>query len=148
MLLLRTELLGCYSDQDFLAKLHCVRQAFEVGVGGTWRGPSLGWGAVGHTCLPCADGSWAHPIIWTSPPARSPPFLIPQGLLEDKSNQLFFGEVGRQMVTGLMTKAEKVAFLRFSSYLGFFNFNFCNFYLVLFKKKKKKSPGCLGSSIS
>lgn len=29
---LRTELLGCYSDQDFLAKLHCVRQAFEVGV--------------------------------------------------------------------------------------------------------------------
>ncbi|XP_048668871.1 mitoguardin 2 isoform X3 [Marmota marmota marmota] len=55
---LRTELLGCYSDQDFLAKLHCVRQAFE-------------------------------------------------GLLEDQSNQLFFGEVGRQMVTGLMTKAEK-----------------------------------------
>lgn len=55
---LRTELLGCYSDQDFLAKLHCVRQAFE-------------------------------------------------GLLEDRSNQLFFGEVGRQMVTGLMTKAEK-----------------------------------------
>nr|ACA57901.1 hypothetical protein [Plecturocebus moloch] len=55
---LRTELLGCYSDQDFLAKLHCVRQAFE-------------------------------------------------GLLEDKSNQLFFGKVGRQMVMGLMTKAEK-----------------------------------------
>lgn len=55
---LRTELLGCYSDHDFLAKLHCVRQAFE-------------------------------------------------GLLEDQSNQLFFGEVGRQMVTGLMTKAEK-----------------------------------------
>ncbi|KFO31916.1 Protein FAM73B [Fukomys damarensis] len=55
---LRTELLGCYSDQDFLAKLHCVRQAFE-------------------------------------------------GLLEDPGNQLFFGEVGRQMVTGLMTKAEK-----------------------------------------
>lgn len=26
----RTELLGCYSDQDFLAKLHCVRQAFQV----------------------------------------------------------------------------------------------------------------------
>nr|XP_033817290.1 mitoguardin 2 isoform X2 [Geotrypetes seraphini] len=26
---LRTELLGCYSDQDFLAKLHCVRQAFH-----------------------------------------------------------------------------------------------------------------------
>lgn len=54
----RTELLGCYSDQDFLAKLHCVRQAFE-------------------------------------------------DLLEDKNNQLFFGDVGRQMVTGLMTKAEK-----------------------------------------
>ncbi|XP_036117362.1 mitoguardin 2 isoform X4 [Molossus molossus] len=55
---LRTELLGCYSDHDFLAKLHCVRQAFE-------------------------------------------------GLLEDQNNRLFFGEVGRQMVTGLMTKAEK-----------------------------------------
>ncbi|XP_072344960.1 mitoguardin 2 isoform X2 [Scyliorhinus torazame] len=26
----RTELLECYSDEDFLAKLHCVRQAFEV----------------------------------------------------------------------------------------------------------------------
>ncbi|XP_064147407.1 mitoguardin 2 isoform X2 [Loxodonta africana] len=55
---LRTELLGCYNDQDFLAKLHCVRQAFK-------------------------------------------------GLLEDNSNRLFFREVGRQMVTGLMTKAEK-----------------------------------------
>ncbi|XP_010167477.1 mitoguardin 2 [Antrostomus carolinensis] len=55
---LRTELLGCYSDQDFLAKLHCIRQAF-------------------------------------------------QELLEDESNQLFFGEVGKQMVMGLMTKAEK-----------------------------------------
>lgn len=54
----RTELLGCYSDQDFLAKLHCVRQAFKE-------------------------------------------------LLEDESNQLFFGEVGKQMVIGLMTKAEK-----------------------------------------
>uniref|UniRef100_A0A8C6QAT9 Mitoguardin 2 n=1 Tax=Nannospalax galili TaxID=1026970 RepID=A0A8C6QAT9_NANGA len=57
---LRTELLGCYSDQDFLAKLHCIRQAFK-------------------------------------------------GLLEDRNNQIFFGEVGRQMVSGLMTKAEKVA---------------------------------------
>ncbi|XP_036272126.1 mitoguardin 2 [Pipistrellus kuhlii] len=55
---LRTELLCCYSDHDFLAKLHCVRQAFE-------------------------------------------------GLLEDQTHRLFFGEVGRQMVTGLMTKAEK-----------------------------------------
>uniref|UniRef100_A0ABK0L7H1 Mitoguardin 2 n=2 Tax=Rattus norvegicus TaxID=10116 RepID=A0ABK0L7H1_RAT len=61
---LRTELLGCYSDQDFLAKLHCVRQAFE-------------------------------------------------GLLEERNNQVFFGEVGRQMVTGLMTKAEKVACMSF-----------------------------------
>lgn len=31
-----------------------------------------------------------------------------QELLEDESNQLFFGEVGKQMVIGLMTKAEKV----------------------------------------
>ncbi|XP_074968624.1 mitoguardin 2 isoform X4 [Phalacrocorax aristotelis] len=61
---LRTELLGCYSDQDFLAKLHCVRQAF-------------------------------------------------QELLEDESNQLFFGEVGKQMVIGLMTKAEKVVCMSF-----------------------------------
>uniref|UniRef100_A0A8C8RUH1 Mitoguardin 2 n=1 Tax=Pelusios castaneus TaxID=367368 RepID=A0A8C8RUH1_9SAUR len=55
---LRTELLGCHHDQDFLAKLHCVRQAFQI-------------------------------------------------LLQDESNQLFFGEVGKQMVTGLMTKSEK-----------------------------------------
>ncbi|XP_074871377.1 mitoguardin 2 isoform X4 [Carettochelys insculpta] len=61
---LRTELLGCYHDQDFLAKLHCVRQAF-------------------------------------------------QALLQDESNQLFFGEVGKQMVTGLMTKAEKVVCMNF-----------------------------------
>lgn len=33
----RTELLGCYSDQDFLAKLHCVRQAFQVRTAqGSW----------------------------------------------------------------------------------------------------------------
>ncbi|XP_075691320.1 mitoguardin 2 [Rhinoderma darwinii] len=54
----RTELLGCYNDQDFLAKLHCVRQAFKL-------------------------------------------------LLQDEGNRLFFGEVGKQMVTGLMVKAEK-----------------------------------------
>ncbi|XP_069799050.1 mitoguardin 2 [Dendropsophus ebraccatus] len=54
----RTELLGCYNDQDFLAKLHCVREAFKL-------------------------------------------------LLQDEGNQLFFGEVGKQMVTGLMVKAEK-----------------------------------------
>ncbi|XP_077334649.1 mitoguardin 2 [Lithobates pipiens] len=55
---MRTELLGCYNDQDFLAKLHCVRQAF-------------------------------------------------QQLLQDEGNQLFFGEVGKQMVTGLIVRAEK-----------------------------------------
>lgn len=55
---LRTELLGCYNDHDFLAKLHCIRQAF-------------------------------------------------QELLQAESNQLFFGEVGKRMVMGLMTKAEK-----------------------------------------
>ncbi|XP_053551954.1 mitoguardin 2 [Bombina bombina] len=54
----RAELLGCYSNQDFLAKLHCVRQAFQV-------------------------------------------------LLQDSGNQMFFGEVGKQMVSGLMLKAEK-----------------------------------------
>ncbi|XP_066436638.1 mitoguardin 2 [Eleutherodactylus coqui] len=54
----RTELLGCYNDQDFLAKLHCVRQAFRL-------------------------------------------------LLQNEGNRLFFGEVGKQMVTGLMVKAEK-----------------------------------------
>ena len=50
---LRTELLGCYSDQDFLAKLHCVRQAFEVGA---VRGALGGWGQ--SSGLLCADG---HP---------------------------------------------------------------------------------------
>ncbi|XP_071980466.1 mitoguardin 2 [Engystomops pustulosus] len=55
---LRTELLDCYNDQDFLAKLYCVRQAFKL-------------------------------------------------LLQDEGNRLFFGEVGKQMVKGLMVKAEK-----------------------------------------
>ncbi|XP_061460359.1 mitoguardin 2 isoform X2 [Rhineura floridana] len=54
----RTELLGCYSDHDFLAKLQCVRQAF-------------------------------------------------QELLQVDGNQLFFAEVGKRMVMGLMIKAEK-----------------------------------------
>uniref|UniRef100_A0A8C6YG24 Mitoguardin 2 n=1 Tax=Naja naja TaxID=35670 RepID=A0A8C6YG24_NAJNA len=54
----RTELLGCYSDDDFLAKLHCIRQAFKE-------------------------------------------------LLVVDNNQTFFGEVGKRMVMGLMTKAEK-----------------------------------------
>ncbi|KAK6304996.1 hypothetical protein J4Q44_G00237760 [Coregonus suidteri] len=55
---LRTELLECYGDQDFLAKLHCVRQAFQV-------------------------------------------------LLLDKTHRTFFMETGKQMITGLMTKANK-----------------------------------------
>lgn len=55
---LRTELLECYSDQDFLAKLHCVRQAFQV-------------------------------------------------LLLDETHRTFFMETGKQMVAGLMVKANK-----------------------------------------
>ncbi|XP_043914306.1 mitoguardin 2 [Protopterus annectens] len=56
--LLQTELLECYSDQDFLAKLHCVRAAFEI-------------------------------------------------LLQENNNRLFFAEVGKKMITGLMIRAEK-----------------------------------------
>uniref|UniRef100_A0A096LPT8 Mitoguardin 2 n=1 Tax=Poecilia formosa TaxID=48698 RepID=A0A096LPT8_POEFO len=55
---LRTELLECYSDQDFLSKLHCVRQAFQV-------------------------------------------------LLLDETHRTFFMETGKQMVAGLMVKANK-----------------------------------------
>lgn len=55
---LRTELLECYSDQDFLSKLQCVRQAFQL-------------------------------------------------LLQDESHRLFFTEIGKQMISGLMIKAGK-----------------------------------------
>lgn len=55
---LRTELLECYGDQDFLAKLHCVRQAFQV-------------------------------------------------LLSDGTQRTFFMETGKQMIAGLMVKANK-----------------------------------------
>uniref|UniRef100_A0A3B4TXG3 Mitoguardin 2 n=1 Tax=Seriola dumerili TaxID=41447 RepID=A0A3B4TXG3_SERDU len=55
---LETELLECYGDQDFLAKLHCVRQAFQV-------------------------------------------------LLLDETHRTFFMETGKQMITGLMVKANK-----------------------------------------
>lgn len=55
---LRTEILECFSDQDFLAKLHCVRQAFQI-------------------------------------------------LLLDESHRTFFMETGKQMVAGLMVKANK-----------------------------------------
>ncbi|KAK7896452.1 hypothetical protein WMY93_021777 [Mugilogobius chulae] len=55
---LRTEILECYSDQDFLAKLHCVRQAFQM-------------------------------------------------LLMDETHRTFFMETGKQMIAGLMVKANK-----------------------------------------
>ncbi|XP_030624984.1 mitoguardin 2 isoform X2 [Chanos chanos] len=55
---LRTELLECYSDQDFLAKLHCVRQAFQI-------------------------------------------------LLLEETHRTFFTETGKQMISGLMIKANK-----------------------------------------
>ncbi|XP_062410301.1 mitoguardin 2 [Sardina pilchardus] len=55
---LRTELLECYSDHDFLAKLHCIRQAFEA-------------------------------------------------LLVDETHRTFFVETGKQMISGLMAKANK-----------------------------------------
>ncbi|KAM4527351.1 mitoguardin 2 [Odontesthes bonariensis] len=55
---LRTEVLECYGDQDFLAKLHCVRQAFQV-------------------------------------------------LLVDETHRTFFMETGKQMIAGLMVKANK-----------------------------------------
>ncbi|MGH0151360.1 UNVERIFIED_CONTAM: hypothetical protein FKN15_020392 [Acipenser sinensis] len=55
---LRTELLECYSDQDFLSKLQCVRQAFQL-------------------------------------------------LLQDETHRLFFMEIGKQMISGLMIKAGK-----------------------------------------
>lgn len=55
---LRTELLECFGDQDFLAKLHCVRQAFQV-------------------------------------------------LLLDETHRTFFMETGKQMIAGLMVKANK-----------------------------------------
>uniref|UniRef100_A0A8C1XE13 Mitoguardin 2 n=1 Tax=Cyprinus carpio TaxID=7962 RepID=A0A8C1XE13_CYPCA len=54
----RTELLECYSDQDFLAKLHCVRQAFQV-------------------------------------------------LLLDETHRTFFMDTGKQMILGLLAKANK-----------------------------------------
>uniref|UniRef100_G3PU49 Mitoguardin 2 n=1 Tax=Gasterosteus aculeatus aculeatus TaxID=481459 RepID=G3PU49_GASAC len=55
---LRTDLLECFGDQDFLAKLQCVRQAFQV-------------------------------------------------LLLDESHRTFFMETGKQMIVGLMVKANK-----------------------------------------
>uniref|UniRef100_A0A3P8W8R6 Mitoguardin 2 n=1 Tax=Cynoglossus semilaevis TaxID=244447 RepID=A0A3P8W8R6_CYNSE len=55
---LRTDLLECYDDHDFLAKLHCIRQAFQV-------------------------------------------------LLLDATHRTFFMETGKQMITGLMVKANK-----------------------------------------
>ncbi|KAL2100054.1 hypothetical protein ACEWY4_004448 [Coilia grayii] len=55
---LRTELLECYSDHDFLAKLHCIRQAFDA-------------------------------------------------LLVDDTHRTFFIETGKQMISGLMAKANK-----------------------------------------
>ncbi|XP_068430832.1 mitoguardin 2 isoform X2 [Clinocottus analis] len=55
---LRTELLECFGDQDFLAKLQCVRQAFQV-------------------------------------------------LLIDDTHRTFFMETGKQMIAGLMVKANK-----------------------------------------
>eukprot|EP00062_Callorhinchus_milii_P017222 gi/632969340/ref/XP_007901035.1/ PREDICTED: protein FAM73B [Callorhinchus milii] len=54
----RTEVLECYNDEDFLAKLHCVRQAFEI-------------------------------------------------LLQDETNRMYFSDIGKQMIMGLMSRAGK-----------------------------------------
>ncbi|TRY95071.1 hypothetical protein DNTS_004699 [Danionella cerebrum] len=66
---LRTELLECYGDQDFLAKLHCVRQAFQV-------------------------------------------------LLLDETHRTFFMETGKQMISGLLVKANKVLYPRCNLSIG------------------------------
>ncbi|XP_026106785.1 mitoguardin 2-like [Carassius auratus] len=55
---MRTELLECYSDEDFLAKLHCVRQAFQL-------------------------------------------------LLLDETHRMFFMDAGKQIISGLLAKANK-----------------------------------------
>ncbi|GCC19703.1 hypothetical protein chiPu_0018475 [Chiloscyllium punctatum] len=55
---LRTELLECVGDIDFLAKVHCVRQAFQI-------------------------------------------------ILSDVINRKFFAEVGRKVLSAIMTKAHK-----------------------------------------
>ncbi|XP_059381793.1 mitoguardin 2 [Carassius carassius] len=64
---LRTKLLECYSDQDFLAKLHCIRQAFQV-------------------------------------------------LLLDETHRMFFMDTGKQMILGLLAKANKSAKAFLESY--------------------------------
>lgn len=67
-------------------------------MGGCWACPVHGHPVPSHDCALFA-GSGRLPLTT----------FFPQGLLEERNNQVFFGEVGRQMVTGLMTKAEKVA---------------------------------------
>lgn len=50
----RTEMLECLGDSDFLAKLHCIRQAFQVRLA-----------AGGSACSPCQQG---RPLL--CPPVR------------------------------------------------------------------------------
>jgi hypothetical protein len=57
----RTELLECYGDQDFLAKLHCVRQAFQVSIVFM---SGMSWSCAvchGHVMVMCSM-SWSCPV--------------------------------------------------------------------------------------
>jgi hypothetical protein len=67
---LRTELLGCYSDQDFLAKLHCVRQAFEVSA--VWKSHGEDVRGKEHTELCCRLWLLPPPRLWPGIPHTGP----------------------------------------------------------------------------
>ncbi|MGH0141998.1 UNVERIFIED_CONTAM: hypothetical protein FKN15_043240 [Acipenser sinensis] len=84
---LRTELLECYSDQDFLSKLQCVRQAFQLLLQDETH--RLFFMEIGKQMI---SG-----------------LMIKTGklLLQDETHRLFFMEIGKQMISGLMIKAGK-----------------------------------------
>lgn len=83
----RTEILGCLSDMDFLAKLHCVRQACQVGL------LHLQFNTVILTICDVAS-------------------FRPQLILRDRATRMFLADTGKKILSSIIVKAHKVSSIK------------------------------------
>ncbi|KAM7097481.1 mitoguardin 1 isoform 1-T3 [Molossus nigricans] len=80
---IRTEMLECLGDSDFLAKLHCIRQAFQV-----------------HRTLSKQDILMvSFSFVWG--------WIFFQVILSETANRIFLAESGRKILSALIARARK-----------------------------------------
>ena len=84
----RTELLECLGDTDFLAKLHCVRQACQV--------YHAHWALLWHQTMKPSE-----PVSWCV-------FFHPQLILSDRTTRTFLVDTGKKILSSIIVKAQKV----------------------------------------